>query len=318
MCESTWLFTAVPGRWRLPLLPSRLPSETPRRLGKRMSGRVVRVLGCLQVAHSSYPKSMRLPIFSWVARNGGGRGAFQTKAHSGLTAQALGHQPLTDYDSDAAISSVNIGKAAACSGTIRCNIWRWVTRRSTGRQIPVAVPNPNGKNWNPSSRSRRGPGRPSPPLRTCQQGGERHDHSKSPHGVHPHSAASRGPCSAVDQQARVEDRWGTCVNGVEASDCQYRSGRAVTLDRLLFRRISASTRVHRRPPEQARRRVRAPWRPRSSPISLAVVSTALAVSAADWDDSVKTAHDMADRLRRRDDEAGLFEPQTRHKREWAG
>jgi hypothetical protein len=45
-----------------------------------------------------------------------------------------------------------------------------------------------------------------------------------------------------------------------------------------FRRMCESTRVHRRPPEQARRRARASWRPRSFPRITAVVSNALARS----------------------------------------
>jgi hypothetical protein len=31
LCESNWLLMAVSGRWRLPTLPSRLPSKTPHR-----------------------------------------------------------------------------------------------------------------------------------------------------------------------------------------------------------------------------------------------------------------------------------------------
>ena len=38
MCESTWLFTAVSGRWRLSSLPSRLPSEIPADLPHPVAG----------------------------------------------------------------------------------------------------------------------------------------------------------------------------------------------------------------------------------------------------------------------------------------
>jgi hypothetical protein len=41
-------------------------------------------------------------------------------------------------------------------------------------------------------------------------------------------------------------------------------GCSIRTERLLFRRIPRSTCVHRSPPEQVRRRVRTPWRPRPS------------------------------------------------------
>jgi hypothetical protein len=61
--------------------------------------------------------------------------------------------------------------------------------------------------------------------------------------------------------------------------------------------------------------------PADLPLPRRRVKLARPGSVADLDGSVKTAHDMADRLRRRDGGpvvGGLSEPQTRHEREQAG
>ena len=57
-------------------------------------------------------------------------------------------------------------------------------------------------------------------------------------------------------------------------------GQDRTVDLPLFKRISRSTRVHQRPPERVKRLVRAPWRPPSSHLSTAVVSTALQLASS--------------------------------------